>query len=131
MKQNIILTFIIFTLLLSISTLTFANAPELFIPVTSYDFGRITEGQSVEHVFIIKNTGKAPLEILSVTPDCDCAKVRFSKSTIEAGQQSEIKLVFNSKGYWGGFTKLIIIETNDPVAPVKMIKYQGTVIREN
>lgn len=105
-----------------------ANSPKLFLPVTSYDFGKIPEGRVVEHVFILKNTGKTPLEIISVTPDCNCTKARFSANQIKPGGQVELIITFYSQGQRGSFTKLVIIETNDPVEPIKMIKIKGRVI---
>jgi hypothetical protein len=108
-----------------------AGVPKLFIPDSIQHLGEITEGQTVEYSFIIKNTGDAALEILSVTPDCGCAKVRIMKPAIAAGEQGEIRVAFNSTGQSGSFTKLIIIETNDPAEPVKMIKCKGTVLRKS
>lgn len=108
-----------------------ANSPKLFIPVASYDFGEIPEGQVVEHVFALKNTGKTPLEIISVTPDCNCTEVRLSAKRIKPGKQAELIVTFNSRGQKGGFIKLVIIESDDPVKPVQMIKIKGTVIKED
>jgi len=53
------------------------------------------------------------------------------KPIIEASEQGEIRITFNSKGQSGSFTKLIIVETNDPAEPVKMIKYKGTILRKS
>ncbi len=131
MKRNLLLFSILFTLLFLINTFTFANAPKLFIPANIHDFGEIIEGQTVEHVFIIKNTGNALLEIISVTPDCNCVTVRFSANRIEAGKQGEIIVKFNSHGQNGSFTKLIIIETNDPAEPVKMVKIKGLIVKKD
>jgi hypothetical protein len=108
-----------------------ADTPKLIIPNPFYDFGQIPEGQTVEHLFILKNTGKAPLGIISVTPDCNCTRVRLSAVEIKPGQQVELKITFDPQGQSGSFTKLIIIETNDPAEPVKMIKYKGTVLRKS
>lgn len=108
-----------------------ANSPKLFLPVASHDFGKIPEGRVIEHVFVLKNTGKTPLEIISVTPDCNCTKVRLSANQIKPGEQAELIITFNSQGQRGSFTKLIIIETNDSVKPVQMIKIKGTVIKED
>ena len=108
-----------------------ANSAKLSIPVSSHDFGEIPEGQAVEHVFILNNIGKTPLEIKSITPDCNCAKVRLSANRIKPGKQAEIIVTFDSQGQGGSFTKLVIIETNDPIEPIKMIKIKGTVIKED
>ncbi len=130
--RKFIISLLLALLFLKINTGSIhASGPKLFIPDSIQNLGEITEGQTVEFAFIIKNTGNATLEILDATPDCDCAKVRIIKPTIEAGEQGEIRVAFNSKGQSGSFTKLIIIETNDPAEPVKMIKYKGTVLRKS
>ena len=123
--------FIFFALTFLSFTPVYANAPKLFVPVESYDFGEIAQGQTVEYSFIIKNTGKAPLEIIAATPDCDCTKVKLSINRIKAGRQGEIIVAFNSKGQNGAVTKLVIIETNDPVEPIKMIKIKGMIVKKD
>ncbi len=131
MKQTLLLLLVFFILILPTPNPALANSSKLYIPDPSYDFGQIPQGQTVEHVFVLKNSGKAPLEILSVTPDCNCAKVRLSTNRIKPGKQAELIVTFNSQGQRGGFTKLVIIETNDPVEPIKMIKIKGRVIKED
>ncbi len=131
MKKALLLFPIFFILIFPTPTPVQANAPQLFLPVTSYDFGEISEGETIEHIFILKNTGQALLEIISATPDCNCTKVRLSTNRIEAGKQGEITVTYNSQKQRGSFTKLVIIETNDPVEPVKIIKIKGTVIKED
>ncbi|MDY0041891.1 MAG: DUF1573 domain-containing protein [Desulforhabdus sp.] len=44
------------------------ESPVINFPEATYDFGEIMEGGEVAHDFIVKNTGKAPLEINQVRP---------------------------------------------------------------
>ncbi len=131
MKKTLLLFPTLFILIFFTINPALANVPKLFISFTSYDFGKIPESETVEHVFILKNTGQAPLEIISATPDCNCTKVRLSTNRITAGKQGEITVTYNSQKQSGSFTKLVIIETNDPVEPVKIIKIKGTVIKKD
>lgn len=103
-KQTLLLLPIIFMLVLPIPNPALANSPKLFLPVTYYDFGKIPEGRVVEHVFILKNTDKTPLEIISVTPDCNCTKIHLSVNQIKPGEQVELIITFYSQGQRGSFT---------------------------
>lgn len=44
------------------------EAPSIQVPSPTHDFGEVPEGAEVTHDFVIKNTGKAPLEIQQVKP---------------------------------------------------------------
>jgi len=44
------------------------NQPVLFIEQRQYDAGEVWEGDIVSHSFIVKNTGKAELNISNVKP---------------------------------------------------------------
>lgn len=43
-------------------------APAIEIPEASYNFGAVQQGQTIEHDFVVKNTGTAPLHIKQVRP---------------------------------------------------------------
>lgn len=44
------------------------DQPEAVVVQDTFDAGNILKGKKVEHTFIIKNTGKAELTILSAKP---------------------------------------------------------------
>jgi hypothetical protein len=44
------------------------QAPSIQILEKAYDFGEVLEGAEVTHVYAVKNTGKAPLQITQVRP---------------------------------------------------------------
>jgi hypothetical protein len=80
---------------------------------TSFDFGKVKEGDTVKHAFTIKNTGDEPLFIYKTIGSCDCVGVRFEKSEpIQPGQQSEILIIFNTKGRNGPQRRTVVITTN-------------------
>lgn len=45
------------------------SKPQAVYPETTFDFGKIMEGEQIKHDFIIENKGDAPLEIHRVRPD--------------------------------------------------------------
>lgn len=44
------------------------RAPRIVFESQSMDFGKVTEGETLRHVFKFKNEGGAPLRILKVQP---------------------------------------------------------------
>lgn len=80
---------------------------------TTHDFGTIKEdGGKVSHVFTFRNTGDAPLLILSATASCGCTKPDFSTEPIMPGAGGEIKVTYNPQGRPGEFVKNINVRTN-------------------
>tara|TARA_B100000123_G_scaffold263819_1_gene233271 strand:+ start:3369 stop:3812 length:444 start_codon:yes stop_codon:yes gene_type:complete len=99
------------------------KVPQLTIHTPIFDFGEVNEGEKLEHVFLIKNTGKANLVISSVKTTCGCTVAKFPKEPILPDQQSEIIVVFNTKGKFGKQNKTITLLTNTvPRAKVLTIK---------
>jgi len=94
-----------------------------FNGVTAWDFGKIIEGERVEHTFKFKNTGKANLVIASCTASCGCTIPEWPKEAIAPGESGEIKVEFNSSGKSDMVTKDITIMANtNPVKTVLQIK---------
>jgi len=42
--------------------------PKAVFPAMEHDFGTVDRGTMLEHTFIVRNEGTAPLEIISVKP---------------------------------------------------------------
>ncbi len=76
------------------------------------DLGELQEGEVVECVFHYKNTGKYPLRILSVDPDCGCTNAEFDTDILMPGKKGKIKTVFNSSGFFNNIYKTIEVETD-------------------
>lgn len=64
---------------------------------TKHDFGKIMDGDKVEHIFKFKNTGKEPLVISNAKGSCGCTAPIWPKEPIKPGDTGEIKVVYNSK----------------------------------
>ncbi len=65
---------------------------------TTYDFGKIKEGDIVKHSFKFKNTGTKDLFLLYHKTTCGCTVPSFSKDPFKPGAIGEITVVFDSKG---------------------------------
>jgi hypothetical protein len=92
-------------------------APKMEIPVKDYSAGVVQKGQKVEYAFVIKNTGKAPLQILEAKPGCGCTVAEFDKE-IAPGGTGRVKAVVDTTNFsYGEQGKSITVRTNDPVQP--------------
>lgn len=99
--------------------------PEITFDHVAHDFGKITEGESVEHTFKFKNTGKSDLLLSSVTASCGCTTPNWPKEPIAPGESDEIKVVFNSAGKSGLVSKDVTILANtNPVKTILQIKVE-------
>lgn len=79
---------------------------------TEWDFGTINEKDVVEHTYIFKNTGEAPLIIESAKPSCGCTVPSWSKEPIPVGGTGEILVKFDSKGKPNIQTKTVTVTAN-------------------
>lgn len=90
-----------------------------------YDFGKVYSGEVVKNVFRFKNVGSEPLKILDVSTSCGCTGVLKSSKKVPPGEEGEIQVVFNTRGYSGNVTKLVYVRSNDPKNPTAKLRIQG------
>lgn len=83
---------------------------------TVYNFGTITEGDTIIRSFRFVNTGKNPLIIQMARASCGCTVVDRPDKPIMPGDTSELKATFNSKGKAGEeVEKMVFVHSNaDP-----------------
>ena len=65
---------------------------------TEFDFGTVTEGEKVVHVYKFSNTGSEPLVISNAKGSCGCTVPEWPKEPIAPGASSEIRVQFDSSG---------------------------------
>lgn len=105
-------------------------APELSVEQDSFFFGNISQGKKVQHSFVIKNTGDAPLQIKRLKASCGCTAATPSSSVIAPGKTGEIKVVFDSSNFFGRVQKTVALETNAAKSPNRNLQLDGFVIEE-
>ncbi len=69
--KNLFFFFLLFSLILNLNTSIKAEnnvntEPCAYLPVDNYEFDPVLEGAEINHQFIIKNKGTAPLKIEKV-----------------------------------------------------------------
>ncbi|WP_209332341.1 DUF1573 domain-containing protein [Lunatimonas salinarum] len=91
-----------------------------------YDFGTISEGEVIEHVFSFKNNGQAPLVISNIQASCGCTSPDWTKTPIKPGDEGFVKVVFNSAGKSGVQSPTVTIQANT-TPNVTRLRLKGTV----
>ncbi len=75
----------------------------------SFDFGKVTDGEKVTHVFKFSNTSTQPLIISNASASCGST---WPKEPILPGKEGEISVTFNSAGKVGLQDKQITVSAN-------------------
>lgn len=94
---------------------------------TSFDFGQVTEGDTVSHTFKIKNTGSEPLMIYKTKGSCDCIKAYYSDKPILPGEEGDINVFFKTIGRKGKQVRTVSVTTNSEPAE-STLTFTGEVI---
>jgi hypothetical protein len=102
------------------------GAPIIEFDQKEYDFGTVTEGEKVQGVFKVTNSGKVDLIITSVKPSCGCTTPEWTKEAIAPGAAGEIKFEFNSANRVGKQNKSITVKSN-AAKNTEVIRIKGTV----
>ena len=89
-----------------------ADAPKIAFEEESFDFGKIKEGDIVQHKFAFTNVGKSPLQILNIGVQCGCTVAQKPESAIGVGQKDSIVVQFNSAGKVGVNKKAVTVYSN-------------------
>ena len=82
------------------------------IEETEFKFGTITQGDKVEHIFKLKNTGTRPLIIANAWGSCGCTVPEYPKDPIAPGTEAQVKVTFNSTGKKGEQHKSVTMQMN-------------------
>jgi len=113
----------------ALSATELASAPVLSVDNAEFKFGKITQGEKVEHTYVLTNSGKSDLQIRKVKASCGCTAVQPEKRVIGPGESVNIKTVFNSAGKLGNQNKTVTIITNDPKKSKMILWVKGEVLK--
>lgn len=111
-----------------LSSSDMAKAPHVEFMEKVFDFGSLKQGDKAEHIFVMKNSGKTDLVIRKTKASCGCTAITPLKKVLKPGEESNIKVVFNSRGKRGRQNKLITVITNDPKDSSVKLRVTGNVL---
>jgi len=102
--------------------------PKMEFKHTTWDFGKITEGEVVTHTFKFTNTGNETLVITKCTASCGCTTPKCTSDPIPPGEEGEIVVKFDSHNRLNSQTKNITILANT-VPPENVITIKSYVMQ--
>lgn len=81
---------------------------------STLDFGRVSEGETVEAAFRFRNTGNHPLVISNVSPSCGCTVAERPVEPVAPGAEGVVRASFDSRGRPGPNHKTLNVYSNTP-----------------
>jgi hypothetical protein len=77
-----------------------------------FDFGIVNEGEIVETVFKVTNSGSIDLVITNATGSCGCTVPVWPKAPIKPGETGDIAVKFNTSGKPNRQMKTVTLTAN-------------------
>ncbi len=79
---------------------------------TTFNSGKVTDGEMVEFSYRFKNTGTNPLVISNAVASCGCTVPEKPEAPVKPGETGYIKVKFNSEGRVGQTHKTVTVTSN-------------------
>jgi hypothetical protein len=79
-----------------------------------FNFGSMERESSKSHVFTVRNTGKAPLELKKGETTCRCTRFEIAQTLLKPGESTPVTIQWHATVPPGPFRQSATIETNDP-----------------
>jgi len=103
------------------------DAPKAIFTETGFDFDKAVCGAVVEHDFVLKNVGSAPLRIQRVNMTSPLLITRMPRE-ISPGAQGTIHFQLDTASLAGSFEGAILVFLNDPALPEVALSFEGNVV---
>ena len=101
--------------------------PKLVLSQERWDFGTLLHPQQTELTLQASNVGASELRITDIKSTCGCTVAKPEKQILAAGETTNIKIVFYSKGRQGPAESRITIFSNDQASPQRVFDITGIV----
>jgi hypothetical protein len=102
---------------------------------TMHDFGKIVDGEQVQHKFMFKNTGKGELVVAKVEATCGCTTPDWTRDIIPPGGEGFILATFNSsgRGEKGGLMveKSINVEFSNSTVSTMELRFKSNIDKKD
>ena len=106
---------------------TTSEWPVISIREPLKDFGKVVEGQTLDHSFFISNQGRGPLRILNVKTTVESMTAFPLAQVLAPGQSSEIRVIFATEDLWGKQEQKILLISNDPARLETVIQVKAEI----
>ena len=112
--------FILFSLLLLNSALSFSQQAEFKFKDKVQRLGKVQEGEIVRAEFSFINKGDSPLIISDYKVACQCTTVEFPTKPILPQEEAVLSVIFDSDGKIGYQDRSILILSNAENSPYEI-----------
>ncbi len=106
-----------------------AETPKAVVSEPAYDFGKVNRGVTLEHAFVLKNAGSAPLRILNARMSAPLVVTRMP-AFIPPNGQAVLHFRLDTATLRGRFEGKILLTLNDPALSEASFSFEGNVIGE-
>jgi len=93
---------------------------------SNIDFGTVNEGDIVETIFKVTNSGTSDLIITDARASCGCTVPVWPKEAIKPGETADIGVKFNTTGKPNRQSKTVTLSTNTALGR-EILKISGMV----
>lgn len=101
--------------------------PSISILETSYDFGRVVEGEKLTHAFVIKNVGQAPLHVTRMHASCSCIVTSLKDKELPPGGEGRIEVTFDTNHFSGNVRKSLSVFSDAPNNPRAVLEVRAQI----
>jgi hypothetical protein len=104
-----------------------AEGPRAEMSQSSFEFPKAIQGQMIEHAFVLRNNGPAPLRIQGVrlTPPLTLGRM---PAQIDPNQEVALPVKLDTSNVVGSFAGEIEVRLNDPQQPAVTFRMAGSVV---
>jgi len=104
----------------------FVYSQEIKFKSTKFNFGFVTEGDTVQIQYELTNVGKLPLVISNYEVECGCTVVEKPMSAIEPGERYILKVAFDTHHKYDRQDRIIKLFSNAKESPHEL-RFKGVV----
>lgn len=97
---------------------------------TTYDFGVVARGATVEHRFIVENSYEEDAHIQSISSSCGCSIPQINRKLLKTWEKAEILVTVDTRGFLGRKDATITVVFDQPF-PAEVQLHVHTYIRSD
>jgi hypothetical protein len=105
-------------------------SPSIRLEQDVVTFWPMLEEDSVDVSFAFSNRGAGPLVIYDAVTSCGCTTADYPQRPLKPGERGIIRTTFQSRGHAGDVDLTLLVKSNDPLQPEKMLHIRGRVTRQ-
>lgn len=109
------------------------SQPDLELESTSFSFGSVENGETVNRTVAVYNQGGAALVIQEISTSCSCTTGTIDPMTIQPGESGELRIEFDSGAHGpdleGEVKRQIFITSNDPDRKEAVVEFTAEITR--